>query len=89
MAIDDKKLEAFMGKAMADMAGAATMPMVLLGSRLGFYRKLKRRAMTAQASSTVWLPWRSSFISPRSMISCVRCSSSLRRALSVSSPFVA
>jgi SAM-dependent methyltransferase len=45
--MDDGKLEAFMDKAMADMAGAATLPMVLLGARLGCYRKLKRRAMTA------------------------------------------
>lgn len=47
--MDDGKLEAFMNRAMADMAGAATLPMVLLGTRLGFYRKLKRRAMTAEA----------------------------------------
>ncbi len=46
MTINEQKLQVFIAKAMGDMAGAATMPMVLLGTRLGFYEALKKKALT-------------------------------------------
>lgn len=47
--MNEQLLHAFLDKVMADAAGAASMPMVLVGTRLGFYEALKRKPMTAAA----------------------------------------
>jgi len=39
-AIDEQKLEAFMGRFVGDMSAAMTMPLVRLGERLGLYRAM-------------------------------------------------
>ena len=47
MAINQSKLNKFTEKALGDVAGAATMPMVLIGTKLGFYTALKKKPLTA------------------------------------------
>lgn len=47
--MNEAQLNTFIDKAMADATGAATMPMVLIGTRLGFYEALKHKPMTATA----------------------------------------
>lgn len=47
MAIDENKRNAFIEKALADVGGAATMPMILIGTKLGFYESLKKKPLTA------------------------------------------
>ncbi len=39
-AIDESKLEEFMGRAVGDMSAAISAPLMLLGSRLGLYEKM-------------------------------------------------
>jgi SAM-dependent methyltransferase len=40
VAIDEAKLEAFMGQMVVDMAAAASAPLVLIGDKLGLYRAM-------------------------------------------------
>ena len=40
VAIDEAKLEAFMGQMVGDMAAAASAPLVLIGEKLGLYRAM-------------------------------------------------
>lgn len=47
--MNDQQLNTFIDQATADATGAATMPMVLIGTRLGFYQALKAKPMTAVA----------------------------------------
>ncbi len=41
MAIDHARLEAFMGRAIGDMGGAISVPLMILGDRLGLYRAMR------------------------------------------------
>ncbi len=41
MAIDQARLEAFMGQAVSDMGGAISVPLMILGDRLGLYRAMR------------------------------------------------
>src|SRR4051794_2206359 len=40
-AIDEQRLEAFMGRFVADMGAAATAPLVLIGDKLGLYKAMR------------------------------------------------
>src|SRR3954468_6772458 len=40
-AIDEQRLEAFMGRFVADMCAAATAPLVLIGDKLGLYKAMR------------------------------------------------
>ena len=42
MALDEKKLEEFVGKAFGDMGGALTAALVVIGDRLGLYRAMAK-----------------------------------------------
>ena len=44
--VDEDKLNAFIGKAVGDLGGAWSVPMVRLGEKLGLYRALKGAPMT-------------------------------------------
>lgn len=41
MAVDSARLEAFMGKAISDMGGAISVPLMILGDRLGLYKAMR------------------------------------------------
>src|SRR4051812_6653792 len=41
MAVDTAKLEAFMGKAVVDLGAAISVPLYILGERLGLYRAMQ------------------------------------------------
>src|SRR5207244_7908666 len=45
--MDEAKLEAFMGKVVNDMGGAALLACVILGEELGFYRALAHGKLTS------------------------------------------
>ena len=64
--IDEAKLEAFMGQAMADVGGAVSAPLLLIGERLGLYKamagagpltpeEVARRTGTAERYVREWL----------------------------------
>lgn len=66
MAIDEAKLQEFVGKAMADLGGALTAAQVVIGDKLGLYRalagagpmsaaELARRTSTNERSIREWL----------------------------------
>ena len=47
MAIDDEKLNAFIGKMLADLGGAMSVPTVRIGLRLGLFKALEQGPATA------------------------------------------
>lgn len=47
MAVDERRLHAFLGKAVGDLSAAASASMVLLGDRLGLYKALAEGAATS------------------------------------------
>jgi SAM-dependent methyltransferase len=65
-AIDEAKLEAFMGRAVADVGGAVSAPLLLIGDKLGLYKamagagplsadEVARRTGTAERYVREWL----------------------------------
>jgi SAM-dependent methyltransferase len=48
MAVDEDKLNEFLGKAVGDLGAAMSAPLILVGDRLGLYRELATGAMTAK-----------------------------------------
>ena len=42
--IDETKLNAFIGKMLADLGGALSVPLVRMGDKLGLYKALKEQA---------------------------------------------
>lgn len=46
--IDSAKLDAFVNQMIGDLGAAATVPLVVIGERYGFYRQLAAHALTAQ-----------------------------------------
>jgi SAM-dependent methyltransferase len=49
MAIDQGKLERFVGKAVGDLGAAVSAALILVGDQLGLYRALAKGSMTAEA----------------------------------------
>src|SRR3954453_17861638 len=47
MAVDETKLNEFLGKAVGDLGAAISATLILVGDRLGLYRELAKGAMTA------------------------------------------
>ena len=47
MAIDESKLNEFLGKAVGDLGAALSATLVLVGDRLGLYKELARGAVTS------------------------------------------
>src|SRR3954447_16800875 len=47
MAVDEAKLNEFLGKAVGDLGAAMSAALILVGDRLGLYRELAKGAMTA------------------------------------------
>lgn len=47
MAVDETKLNEFLGKAVGDLGAAMSATLILVGDRLGLYRELAKRAMTS------------------------------------------
>lgn len=52
MAIDESRLNAFLGKAIGDMGAAVSAVLILIGDELGLYRALARGALTSQELAT-------------------------------------
>ncbi len=50
-AIDEAKLEAFMGKAVGDMGAIISAPLMMIGEKLGLYRAMAG-AGTARSTSS-------------------------------------
>ena len=50
MAVDEAKLNEFLGKAVGDLGAAMSAALILVGDRLGLYRELAKGAVT----STSW-----------------------------------
>ena len=48
MAIDEAKLNAFLGKAVGDLGAAVSAALILIGDELGFYRALSTGPATAK-----------------------------------------
>ena len=48
MAVDEAKLDEFLGKAVADLGAAVSATLVLVGDRLGLYRALAAEQLTAE-----------------------------------------
>ncbi len=46
MQMNEKKLYEFINKALDDLGGAASMPMILIGTKLGFYQALAKKPLT-------------------------------------------
>lgn len=49
MAVDQDKLNAFLGKAVGDIGAAMSANMVLLGDQLGFYKAMPRKGPVTPA----------------------------------------
>ena len=47
MAVDETKLNEFLGKAVGDLGAAMSATLILVGDRLGLYRELAKGAMTS------------------------------------------
>src|SRR5690606_35169749 len=47
MAVDEERLHAFLGKAVADLGAAVSAVLVTIGDELGFYRALAEEPLTA------------------------------------------
>ena len=47
MAVDETKLNEFIGKAVGDLGAAMSATLILVGDRLGLYRELAKGAMTS------------------------------------------
>ncbi len=47
MAVDETKLNEFLGKAVGDLGAAISATLILVGDRLGLYRELAKGAMTS------------------------------------------
>ena len=47
MAVDETKLNEFLGKAVGDLGAAMSATLMLVGDRLGLYRELAKGAMTS------------------------------------------
>jgi SAM-dependent methyltransferase len=52
MAIDESRLNAFLGKAVGDLGAAVSAVLILIGDELGLYRALARGALTPQELAT-------------------------------------
>ena len=46
MAVDENKLNEFIGKAVGDLGAAMSATLILVGDRLGLYRELAKGALT-------------------------------------------
>ena len=47
MAVNEEKLNEFLGKAVSDLGAAMSATLVLVGDRLGFYKELANGALTS------------------------------------------
>ena len=47
MAVDEARLNEFLGKAVGDLGAAMSAALILVGDRLGLYRELANGAVTA------------------------------------------
>src|SRR5262245_51416661 len=52
MAIDESRLNAFLGKAIGDMGAAISAVLILIGDELGLYRELARGPLTSLELAT-------------------------------------
>jgi hypothetical protein len=52
MAVDEQRLNAFLGKAVVDLGAAVSAVLVSIGDELGFYKLLARERLTAHELAT-------------------------------------